>query len=108
MKNQLLQQAEKELADRGPDRIDINRMGEMVDMVKDLAEAEKSCWEARYYQSIVGAMNQPQGYMQSQGYMQHTASYDKLVEQLGSEYSHLSPDEKMMMKSKVLAKFNER
>ena len=31
-------------------------LGEYVDMVKDLAEAEKSCQEACYYESVVEAM----------------------------------------------------
>ena len=58
MKNQLLQQAEKELDERGLDRIDVNRMGEMVDMIKDLAEAEASCWQAEYYKTVTKAMEQ--------------------------------------------------
>ncbi len=62
MKNELLQQAKKELEERGPERIDVNRMGEMIDMVKDLAEAEKSCWEASYYRKVTEAMEGSSGY----------------------------------------------
>ena len=31
-------------------------------MVKDLAEAEKSCWEAEYYRSVAEAMEGGSGY----------------------------------------------
>lgn len=53
MKNEILAQTKKELEERGPDRMDVNRMGEMVDMVKDLAEAEMYCWKAQYYRNAV-------------------------------------------------------
>ncbi len=33
-------------------------MGEVVDMIKDLAEAEKECMEACYYKSIIEAMEE--------------------------------------------------
>ena len=43
----------------------------MVDMVKDLAEAEKSCWEAEYYRSVSEAMERGDG---QSGYMGHDGS----------------------------------
>lgn len=55
-KDQVLQHMERELAKYGGDRIDVKQMGELADIVKDLAEAEKSCWEAEYYRSISEAM----------------------------------------------------
>lgn len=129
MKNEILQQAKKELDERGPDRIDVNRMGEMIDMVKDLAEAEKSCWEAQYYRNVVGeAMKEKYGYSstgspanggsmsggrsgygtvqserQGYGYMGRMG-HDDIIEELGNEYQRMSPDEKMMMKTKILEK----
>ena len=120
MKNEILQQAKKELEERGPDRIDVNRMGEMIDMVKDLAEAEKSCWEAQYYRNAVGeAMKEKYGYSstgspanggsivqserQGYGYMGRMG-HDDIIEELGNEYQRMSPDEKMMMKTKILEK----
>lgn len=76
MKNEILQQAKKELAERGPDRIDVNRMGELVDMVKDLAEAEKSCMEARYYGEVTNAMKGSSGYQGNQmGYDSMRSGY---------------------------------
>lgn len=122
MKNELLQQAEKELAERGPERIDVNRMGEIIDMVKDLAEAEKSCWEASYYRLAVEGMQKGSGYGSgggtgsSAGYSGQSASsrqgygmqgygsmgHGDIVEKLGEEYRNLGPDERMMMRTKVL------
>ena len=42
-------------------------LGEYVDMLKDLAEAEKSCQEACYYESVVEAMSDS-GMSQRMGY----------------------------------------
>ena len=114
MKNEILQQAKKELEERGPERIDVNRMGAMVDMVKDLAEAEEKCWKAQYYRNAVTeAMESKYGYgstgspanggnMSRMGYSDQ--KHDDIVEKLGEEYKHMSPEERMMMRSKVLTK----
>lgn len=114
MKNEILQQAEKELEERGPERIDVNRMGAMVDMVKDLAEAEEKCWKAQYYRNAVTeAMESKYGYgstgspanggnMARMGY--GDTKHDSLVDELGKEYQRMSPDEKMMMRTKILEK----
>lgn len=37
---------------------DVAKFGEVVDMVKDLAEAEEKCWKACYYKEIVCAMDE--------------------------------------------------
>ena len=119
MKNKILQQAKKELEERGPERIDVNRMGEMIDMVKDLAEAEESCWEASYYRKVTEAMEGSSGYTtmtnsnpasgggnmgygnsMRQGYS--SMGYDDLIEKLGAEFRDLNPEERMRMKNKVL------
>lgn len=41
---------------KNPQEIEI--MGEVVDMIKDLAEAEEKCWKACYYKEIVVAMDE--------------------------------------------------
>lgn len=38
------------------DSADIESMGQVVDMIKDLADAEKNCWKACYYETVVKAM----------------------------------------------------
>lgn len=42
--------------------IDAHELGEVVDMIKDLAEVEKLCHEACYYESVVEAMNEYDDY----------------------------------------------
>ena len=57
IKNQVLEQIERDMREKGADRVD----GEMVDMVKDLACAEKDCWEAEYYRAVTEAMEHDGG-----------------------------------------------
>ena len=64
IKNKIIEQVMKDLKDKGADRLD----PEMIDMIKDLAEAEKSCWEAEYYRSVAEGM-QSSGYMPMYGGM---------------------------------------
>lgn len=111
LKNKILQHIERET--QNMDRIDVKEIGELVDMVKDLAEAEHHCWEASYYKSVTEAMNgqpnmgysrQSYGYQpMNQGYSAGTMGYDSVIEKLGNEYRNLKPEERTMMKSKVLA-----
>lgn len=58
LKNQLLEEMERETKERGIERLDKER----VDMVKDLACAEKDCWEAEYYRAVTEAMEGQSGY----------------------------------------------
>lgn len=70
LKDELLMQAEQDMHDNGG----VDHM--MIDDIKDLAEAEKSCWESEklkaetdYYQSVVDAMEDGQmGYDGGMGY----------------------------------------
>lgn len=122
MKNEILTQAKKELEERGPERMDVDRLGEMVDMVKDLAEAEMACWKAQYYRNAVteamenkygystgspaNGGNMRQGYgMQSarQGYPMSSMGHDDLIGQLEREYKDMRPEEQMMLKSKIMS-----
>lgn len=64
LKNQLLEEMMRDVEERGVGRLD----KEKVDMVKDLAEAEKSCWEAEYYRSVSEAMEGGAGYGAQIGY----------------------------------------
>ncbi len=121
MKNEILKQAKKELEERGPDRMDVDRLGEMIDMVKDLAETEKSCWEAQYYRRVTEAMEGSSGYqmggnmarqgygMQSarQGYSSGSMGHDDLIGKLSEEYRNLGPDERMMMKNRIFTELGK-
>lgn len=63
LKDELLMQAEQDMHDGG--RVD----PETIDGIKDLAEAEKSCWEAEYYRSVTEAMEDGKaGYDDGMGY----------------------------------------
>lgn len=84
VKNQLIDRIEQDLRDRGVERMDVTEMGKLVDMVKDLACAEKECWEADYYRAVTESMDQAQGYTPSQdytsgnrGYSQNRRSYNR-------------------------------
>lgn len=47
--------ATTELA-KGTEQVNTKEFGEVVDMIKDLSEAEKNKWQSCYYKSIVEAM----------------------------------------------------
>ena len=57
MKDKLCEYAHQQMQ-QGLDRVDTREMGAVIDMIKDLAEAEKSCLEADYYESVVEAMEE--------------------------------------------------
>lgn len=68
-KDQILERMEQTISERGIDRVDVNEMGKLADIVKDLAEAEKACWEAEYYMAVTEAMDE-YGYEEGMGYEQ--------------------------------------
>ena len=40
------------------DNLDTKEAGEVVDMIKDLAEAEAYCWKSLYYETVIEAMKE--------------------------------------------------
>lgn len=76
-KAKVLERIDRSIAERGTDRMDIQEMGMLADIVKDLSEAEKACWEAEYYKSISQAMASGAGYTpMSSGRVQPAMGYD--------------------------------
>ena len=68
-KNQLLDKMQQTIDEKGIERIDVSEMGKLADQVKDLAEAEKACWEAEYFRAVTEAMEDGQmGYDDGMGY----------------------------------------
>ena len=68
-KNTLLERLDKAINEKGADRMNIQEVGMLTDAVKDLADAEKSCWEAEYYMTVTEAMNDgSMGYEEGMGY----------------------------------------
>lgn len=57
MKETLMTATKAKLAE-GVACVDYHEMGAAIDMIKDLAEAEKSCLEACYYKTVVEAMKE--------------------------------------------------
>lgn len=55
-KDRVLERLAQAIDERGIDRMDVTEVGKLADVVKDLAEAEKSCWEAEYYMAVTDAM----------------------------------------------------
>lgn len=64
-KDRVLAFMEQELSKYGNSRMDVKQIGELADIVKDLAAAEESCWEAQYYRTVTEAMERGSG---SSGY----------------------------------------
>lgn len=68
LKKSILKYVTGQIADGlSADAQEVAILGEYVDMLKDLAEAEKSCQEACYYESVVEAMSDS-GMTQRMGY----------------------------------------
>lgn len=55
MKQTLTEWCKAEL-DKGKECVDTKEMGEVIDMIKDLAEAEEKCVKAAYYHTVTAAM----------------------------------------------------
>lgn len=55
MKERLISCIKMELA-KGIDNVDTSEAGEVIDMIKDIAQCEKYCREAEYYRTVVEAM----------------------------------------------------
>ena len=70
LKEKLVDCFKGELSSKGAAGMDAQEAGEVVDMIKDLAETEKYCMEALYFQKVVEAMtsyDEPR-YGESMGY----------------------------------------
>lgn len=70
LKEKLTECFKGELSAKGASGMDAQEAGEVVDMIKDLAETEKYCMEALYFQKVVEAMtsyDEPR-YGESMGY----------------------------------------
>lgn len=57
MKSELLCAAREQMA-QGLECVDAAEMGEVIDMIKDIFEAEKDCAKTKYYKSVVKAMEE--------------------------------------------------
>lgn len=54
---QVMDRIDHAVANRGGmDRVNVMEMGELIDMVKDLAEAKEKCRKAEYYEAVTQHM----------------------------------------------------
>jgi hypothetical protein len=71
IKNQILEKMQQTVDERGIERMDVAEIGKLSDAVKDMAEAEKSCWESEYYRAVTEAMEDgSMGYEDGMSYAQ--------------------------------------
>lgn len=126
-KNRVLEYMSKEIGRYGGDKMDVATLEKLADIVKDLATAEKECWEAEYYRSVTEAMESPAGYTpegmgyqrMSRGRMGYnpnrdsmgryasrrgydgTYGYHEHMEDIRSEMQAASPEEREKMKREL-------
>ena len=71
MKETLIKWAKSEI-ERGPENVNTGEMGQVIDMIKDLAVAEEKCIKACYYEAILKEMGHEEkgdhAYMDRMGY----------------------------------------
>lgn len=67
MKETLICWCEQEI-NCGPEGANIECLGKVVDMVKDLAEAEEKCTKAAYYSTVMDAMEGSEDHAKRYGY----------------------------------------
>ena len=101
LKNQVLDRIEQEVREKGIDRADY--LGMMVDMVKDLAEAEKDCWKASYYRAVTEAMEGKSGYGMSRQPMRrgYRDRSNEMVESVRMAMMDMAPEERDRMRDQL-------
>ena len=121
-KNRILEYMGKSLEKYGPDKMNVDEIGKLADAIKDMAEAEKACWEAEYYRSVTEAMDgqgytpdmmdyQGQGGQGRMGYNRNRDSmgrytsgrrgYHEGMDGLRAEMQSASPEEREKMKREL-------
>jgi hypothetical protein len=121
-KNRILEYMGKSLEKYGPDKMNVEEIGKLADAIKDMAEAEKACWEAEYYRSVTEAMDgqgytpdmmgyQGQGGQGRMGYNRNRDSmgryasgrrgYHEGMDGLRAEMQSASPEEREKMKREL-------
>lgn len=73
LKKDLVKIFASELHTKGVNDLDTKDCAEVADMIKDLAEAEKACMEACYYETIVKAMEKADEQEEQEGRMGYNA-----------------------------------
>lgn len=58
MKDRLVKGLDYEMTCKGTNDVGVEYAGQIIDMIKDLAQAEKDCVKACYYKTVIGAMDE--------------------------------------------------
>lgn len=87
IKHKLIEAVEAELSG-GIENVNTEELGEVIDMIKDIAEAEESCMEACYYEVVTEAMSDYEG---SQGYDRWRYSSGRFAPKGRGTYGYLPP-----------------
>ena len=108
LKDMFLKRVDHDISERGIERIDVHEMGELVDIIKDLAEAEDYCWQAEYYRSITNAMDSKGARNDRTGYT-HSVSGDvhvhhhEVIDPIMTAIKNAEPDERERLKSEIMS-----
>lgn len=119
-KNKILEYMGKTIDKYGPDKMNVEEVGKLADAIKDMAEAEKACWEAEYYRSVTEAMEssgympEGMGYQGGQGRMGYNPNRDSMgrysrgrrgyhegMDGLRADMQAASPEEREKMKREL-------
>ena len=73
LKKDLIKIFASELHTKGVDDLDTKDCAEVADMIKDLAEAEKACMEACYYETVIKTMEKADEEDEQEGRMGYNA-----------------------------------
>lgn len=115
LKNKLIQRVEQDT--QNINRFDVNTVGELVDMIKDLAEAEDHCWQAEYYKSISKAMEGGSGYTQPTGSMGYgsvrsgygmSSGHRQIIDPVKMAMQSASPEEREHLRNEIMELVNQR
>lgn len=87
--------------------VDTEELGEVIDMIKDLAETKKDLYKASYYDSVVKAMSRTpvaaaSGDHHDAMLKEHPDDFTmKSVEMLRKAWGYATPDTRKHMKSEI-------
>lgn len=123
LKNKILQRVEQDT--QNIQRFDVNTVGELVDIVKDLAEAEDHCWQAEYYKSITKAMGSESygytpmrgastgrsgynGYNGASGYGSMSSGHQQIIDPIKMAMQSANPEEREHLRNEIMELMNQR
>lgn len=70
IKEKLIDAVDAEFS-KGVDAVDVEEAGKVIDMIYDLFKAEKNCYEAKYYKTVIEAMEEGDEEWERSGYTRY-------------------------------------